>query len=277
MKIRVQNLRNLIKESLSENDIKALEDRLLDDPNDTDAWAVYSDYLMDQGDGRGEVVQAHNRYVREKTPNSFARFRSALGNYRKSDTKVKTLNSGERRLSLYDNAVFHREIRLSADSLLKKRLSMLLDDDRTRLVRELHLKDSSSPDAVYEVICSPMLSRFRVLTVSNAYVGPKLAFALAESSHVPQLQEINIWTDNIGDRGLEQMSQRTWPNLTSLTLSQCNVTDDGVRSLLRNQRNFPKLRNLNLTHNSISQEVLTDLTSQLPDVEVKSGQTGWED
>lgn len=274
MKIRLNELRALLQEAISDQDVLSLERRLLDNPDDVDAWSVYADYLLDQDDQRGSVVQAHTKYMRQPSSDTFREFRRSLMSYRKSKDKAKSLNDTERRAGVHNNSVFYRNIRMTASANLKSILEKVMSDRNARLVRELHLTGPSVADAVYETLCSELMTQFRVLSISNAYIGPKLAEALADSNYLSQLKEISVRIDRIGDNGLRQMAQRSWPSLTKLTLVQCSLTDESANTLLNAAANFPVLTQLNLSQNSLSVESLHKLRVQWPNLTQHELETG---
>ena len=243
---------------------------VLDVPEDDAARLIYADWLLENGDPRGEFIQVQCRLAALRSDDAERRLLLAR-------EKALLTKHGPAWLApiarLVEEARFRRgfveQARLSAAQFLKN-ADLLLRRTPLRSLELTHLDGRLA-----DVMASPHLGRIEVLDLSGNALGSRSLRLLsncpflehvhhlclcrceinAESAQVfrgaplvERLESFDLGSNSIGADGARALADNSLPRLTSLRLPGNAIQDLGVQALLRPGRRFT---NLHLRDNGI--------------------------
>jgi uncharacterized protein (TIGR02996 family) len=281
---------------------EALEAAILRDPDDLDAYAVYGDWLGEQGDPRGELVAT--QLAAERDPAMEREVLRVFARYR--DYFIGTLGSMIATNAFTWRAGFIHKAVLSVDRLLiedgarvasslAEVVATLLAHPSARFLVELVIRAHdrniynnfivSTQRAVVDAIAASRPLVLRRLQLGDAAYGiaafgsigqiwPALAtvetlriegeFALGEIA-APAVRELALWPMPFRKKIARQLVEAPWPSLETLTLNMGNSLDHIAREIvaLIHRRDLPALRHLAL-HAYQHADTLLDELSRAP-------------
>jgi uncharacterized protein (TIGR02996 family) len=280
---------------------EALEAAILRDPDDLEAFAVYGDWLSEQGDPRGELVATQLAAEREPTME-----REALRVFAKHrDYFIGQLGSMIATNAFTWRAGFIHTAVLSLDRLLiedgarvasslAEVVTALLAHPSARFLVELVIRAHDrnvynrvvgSQRAVVDAIAATRPLVLRRLQLGDAAYGvaalgnidqlwPALATVQAlriegelelGSVDAPALRELALWPMPFRKKVARQLVEARWPVLERLTLNMGNSLDHCAREIvaLIHRRDLPALRHLAL-HAYQQADTLLDELSRAP-------------
>lgn len=225
----------------------ALEQLLLEDPDDVLSWMVYGDYLLAQGDPRGELLALELSAAYD--PANEARI-AAL-----TQAQVEAIQPHARSMDLewrYGFVIAAEESSLEFPTEVD-RLAEFLAQPQTRLLSRLKLGFERWLDPVLEQSDDPSvldlvaelgnrdetirtlalldLRRLRSLNFAYSAAGQALAWMLA-ALELPHLRELDLRYCALGDAGPEALaSNKSLARLKVLSLQVNGIGSDGAAAL----------------------------------------------
>ena len=187
---------------------RALEAAVRQRPKDWDAWRVYGDWLAEQGDVRGELVQLEHRLTaRGLTADERRALRAriaALKREHQGEWLAGWTPPAHAALDWRHGFVVGVQLRWSADTL--RVLDVLVNHPTGRLLTRLN--------------------------ISGAELGDQEARALAASGVLRSVTELDLTVGSIGAGGVRALTRSgALGSLTRLDLAGNDVVDDGARAL----------------------------------------------
>lgn len=262
---------------------EALEAAILRDPDDLESFAVYGDWLVEQGDPRGELVAT--QLAAERDP---AMEREALRVFAKHRAYfIGSLGSMVATNALTWRAGFIRSAVLSVDRLLiedgarvasslAEVVTTLLAHPSARFLVELEIRShdrgayntvTGTQRAVIDAIAAHRPLVLRRLQLGDAAYGMSVfgsigalwplarvetlriegEFALGRAC-APELRELALWPMPFRKKIARELVEAPWPALASLTLNMGNSPDHIAREIvaLIHRPDLPALRHLAL-------------------------------
>lgn len=232
-----------------------LEAAAFADFEDTDAWRVFADWLLSEGDPRGELV---NLAIHERT--AFLSERDALrqtlgereGEYAKRWRAWREQRElGQTKLRLRRGFVY------SAEGPLAELAPVLDELCAHEPIQRLILTDCDQPALLELLEAAPAwLSRLRYLKLTGQ-VGAAGCAALA-ANPLPQLRRVNFLGGELDDEACESVAALETEALEALTLTFNQIGDEGLEQLCAAPRRS-QWRELNISSNPIEGEGLAEL------------------
>lgn len=227
------------------------EDDLLraidDDPDDPDAYLVYADHLLEQGDPRGELIQVQLRLETlspwDPSHASLARREAELLYLLRPDLYELDETTYRFRRGFLDSlelpAVTFRALAPGSTDLARLRRLVLRWSRRvTGLFRDADLA---------AILALPSLRRLTELSLSGYSLGPPAGRALA-AADLPHLRSLRL--SDVAQRGAAiaafLAADSALPSLESLALTTDQLTDD-VAVALAAWPPLSRLRSLDLS------------------------------
>ena len=228
--------------------LDALEAKLRADPNDWPSWLVFADWLLDQGDARGELITLEYELDTKLLPT------------RKRHEYVKRIAAIDRE---------HRSAWLDGLALPPGAAPVwrngfvvgmwspvtfqLLDTIGTwhahrtaRFLGALDVTESGLQDAdLTALLACDALSRFSSLRLRDNQIGDAEAARIADASTLDGLCTLDLSDNPIGPDGARALASGPWHSLRELELDRCPIGDEGAVSLAGSAF-LPSLRRLHL-------------------------------
>jgi hypothetical protein len=226
--------------SATTDSIAAVEARLLDDPDDEAAWAVYGAWLLAQGDPRGELM------LLEQIPANPAE-RAWLDELRRRAAGFAVFTqAAEWRHGCLVGATFRLSGRRDV-----RRLGELLADPRARLLGRLRLVfDAAMQPRVLAPLATAGVGRLRTLRAGYHARGNRVARALAEQETL-HLRTLDLRHSSVTDDGLLALAGcPQLRGLRALHLQRNRFTAVGVAALVRSPA-LATLEHLDLRFNAV--------------------------
>jgi uncharacterized protein (TIGR02996 family) len=234
--------------------MKKLLAAVLDAPEDDDARLVYADYLLEQGDPRGEFIQIQIRLGGSAWGARGRRSSNVL------ELTNEELIAREKSLLKRHQKAWLEPFRTAIRTWIWKRgFVFSVEADGAKLLDgiETVLEHAPLERAVLTALKPPLLAklaktraieRLRDLRIAQNRIGPKTADVL-HSPHFKNLRSLDLWGNPLGEEGGKMLG--TAPHLGSLKvldLSTCELTPGAVDAISK-AKYFPQLENLNLRFN----------------------------
>lgn len=259
--------------------IPALEQHLLGDPDDWASWLVYGDWLLEQGDVRGELIRLEHATAQ----------RSADGSALKADIDRLVAKHRDTWLGpapadaeiVWKNG-FIVGIALPYDEETPTMVSAVLASREGRFLSSLRLSppaldedfDEEEIDDDYDEDAGPPthpgpavalagldLRQLRSLAFTYCAMGAEGAVALAGAPHLDNLRSLDLRYNFIGDVGVEALGAAPQlAGLTSLSLLRNDFEVAGARALARSPH-LTGLATLDLRYNRIGPEGARELAA----------------
>jgi uncharacterized protein (TIGR02996 family) len=215
-------------------------------PNQDGPRLIYSDWLDERRDPRGEFIRAQCALAR-MTSGDLRREelqRRAEELLRQHQAEwvgpLKGLVSGWQFQRGFVEAIFIEARRFLAHG---ERVFALAP------IRRMHLLDIGG--RIGPIAASPLLGRLTALTVFASHLGDVVPRALALSQHLGNLEELNLGRNRITDAGAAALAvSPTFTGLTSLDVSENEFGEAGAHSLAA-ATTLGNLNSLNVSHNGI--------------------------
>lgn len=246
----------------------ALERQLREDPDDDASWRVYADWLLEQGDRRGELIVACAE--RPADDQALSALRWSCRGYWPGVGEVLRWRYG-----------FALDLRLPLGADVD--LPALMEDRETRLLSTLRLRPTS--DAQLAALAGADLTTLATLDLGYAPLDAEaIADGLGSASAAPrrlrlrraqlanlgalgalpwlaELQELDLAGNAIDAEGLAALITRTpLPRLEVLDLRDNPLGADGAR-LLAESGALPALRLLRIDREDVGPEGLAALAA----------------
>ena len=243
------------------NEHAAFIEEILDHPHDDGPRMIYADWLVEQGDPRGEFIQL--QCLRESLP--------------KDDPQSRKLRTRELELlrehedtwlgpvrDLAEKWEFRRgfvsAVRLSTQKFLKTAGKLV----RLAPIDDLTLRVGGS--RVKKLAACPQLGQIRALTLKKLRLEDGGMEILAASPHLSQIRALALQNAGLTDFGMEIVAScPDLSNLDTLDLYSNRIGPRGVQSLADSPF-IRRLRSLDLTENWIESAGVSAL-AQSPIVE----------
>jgi uncharacterized protein (TIGR02996 family) len=233
---------------VSTSSIALLEARLREHPEDGEGWLVYADWLLDQGDERGRLIQLEHRMT--VSPSEGLRREIAALQKAKGWQPHRSIRTGGGSLQLKYGFVWG--LTLSGDGMAN-RLRRLIEGPQMQFLTTLSLHDLSARagPALAEVLPHSHVRTLRLTGSLDPRRLPKLLPGLG------RLEALELHQTGLGDEGAALLAAaETLRGLRSLVLAGAALTDRGMAAL--EAGGLPSLRSLSLAHNG-----LTSLSAQI--------------
>jgi uncharacterized protein (TIGR02996 family) len=203
--------------------IAELEAQLRADPDDHETWLVYKDWLLAQGDPRGELI---GREKPERT-RGIAWFTGMVSEWR------------------YGFAI-GVAVRIDADGI--ETIALALTAPEARLVSRLRIMTNGETSLAD--LAALDLGRLSVLQVRYGSIGAAGVRALLGCSSLRRLHTLDIRYNGIGDDGaLAIAGAPQLAGLRALALQRNDIGEAGARALATSP--YLRLESLDLRYNAI--------------------------
>jgi hypothetical protein len=232
-----------------------LEAAAFADFEDTDAWRVFADWLLSEGDPRGDLVSLA---IHERT--AFLSERDALRQTldERESQYAERWTAWRQERGLEDTELrLRRGFVYSVEGPLSE-LGPVLDDLCAREpIQRLVLRDCEQPTLIELLEAEPAwISRLRYLKLTGQ-VGTAGCAALA-GNPLPELRRVNFLGGELDDDACERIAMLETQALEALTLTFNQIGDAGVEQLCAAPRRS-QWRELNISSNPIEGEGLAEL------------------
>lgn len=229
--------------------IEAIEARIRVSLQDTEAWRVYADWLLDQGDARGELIMlellpgaAKDRQLRSAIAALTREHRSSW------EPAALPMQAHYEWRHGFVHAVTVREIGRPEDI---RSLGRLLADPQARLLSALNLElRGSRGNKFFKPLAELELGKLSWFRARDLERGDNLVHALAQQSTLALIGLDLRWA-GISDAGLIELAG--WAGLRglrSLRLTHNAIGPRGVSALAK-AATLSELEELDLRHNAI--------------------------
>jgi len=278
---------------------ETLEAAILRDPDDLAAYAVYGDWLAEQGDPRGELIATqlaadatNDPEIRRAALRVFSKHRDyfvgALGSMIATDSFTWRAGFIHRAVLSQDRLLIEGGARVA--SSLAEVVATLLAHPSARFLMDLVIRTNnrdiwnrtigSQKDIVDRIAAARPLVLRRLQLGDSAYgfanVGridhawPALAsihelvlqgdFALGKVV-LPELRSISLWPMPLKRRGARELVEAEWPKLRSLRIHLGNSLDHIAREIvtLIHRNDMPALADLGLLAYKHAETILDEL------------------
>jgi uncharacterized protein (TIGR02996 family) len=247
---------------------------ILDEPDDDALRLIYADWLMEQGNPRGEFIRLQVELARP-------------------GLSAATQEQHRARVRELLEANWKAWVGPLCDAIGRQYAEPWMTGDfvvdglwkfRRGFVEELHLRLEEFPKIVERIYrltplqhlhpapvtprqlpvveafaACPRLAHLTALDFGDAVyrggLGPECAVALVRSPYLKRLTTLSVYRNYIGDEGTTALAQAPWlRNLRWLNLTDNNITGEGLRAL-RATPHIPALRWLRLANNPIGRDL----------------------
>jgi uncharacterized protein (TIGR02996 family) len=218
------------------SDLEALEAFLRVNPEDREAWLVYADLLIEEGDVRGELVALYQQLAAGRLSAPDARARLQRVQALETSCRSKWLSELEppAGASLQWRFGFVVEVGFgrSPDSL--DAFARLCACRGGRFLSGLDLSGwELGAEGAARLAASCALQRARRLNLAGCHLGPEGVLALLPSCGLHVLRALDLSSNSLGDEGARAIAQasplRPW---TELDLTDNDIGRDGLALLL---------------------------------------------
>lgn len=224
--------------------VAAVEARILEDPEDDDAWRAYAPWLRAQGDPRGELIALAGL---ADTPEEQQWVAAQLVKKHVVWTPAGVLTR---------DCVFRRGFVVAATMRVEGRsdaraLAWLMEDRRSRLLGELRLVFAERlPSRALKILERAALERLRALRASYHARGDRVALVLARQPAL-NLRTLDLRHSGLTDEGLVALAGcAQLRGLRALYLQRNRFTARGVAALAEAPA-LAEIEVLDLRHNAI--------------------------
>lgn len=251
--------------------IDALEARLRDDPGDWPTWLVYGDWLLEQGDARGELIRLEHQ-------------RSLAGARVGGDVVARIEALSKKHAGRWSPEVppsaalgwtngFVTSLSLPLDEATPGVLEAVLASPEARFLRSLRLHAPASEDpfdedgefdeeamnappkpvhAPFAQACLALdLRRLRALSFAYAVIGADGARAVARAERLGPLVALDLRYAWIGDEGAAALAEAPLlAGVRTLSLTRCGIGPKGAAALAASPH-LGALRELDLRYNEL--------------------------
>lgn len=286
-----------------------LERAIANAPDDFSSYVVYADWLLEQGNPRGELIGLQ-RLNKKRESEALLQKHAAdllgpLSNFPEAITnvlwhmgfvracRVATAEDqdGEealRALSGHPSFTFLRKLTVGILDVEGNDYSLLwreLAEHPKPILEELYVGDFSSEETELNwssigtttaAWAEGVLPRISALTLRSGSMDLR-------GVRAPSLKELYIVTGGFDSASLDALLSVEWPNLHTLSLQLGSENEIDVRELDRlfEGASFPALRHLGLTNSTISDEIAKQITEspivkQLETLDLSLGTLGDE-
>jgi uncharacterized protein (TIGR02996 family) len=195
------------------------------DPEDIDLRLVYSDWLTDQGDPRGDFIRVQVRLAGSLSAAETYRLRQRERELLQRHA-VEWLGRGMSRLKRW---IFRRgfveEIELRADTFLKDGCELLAREPVTSVRLQGAIRE------IQALACSPLLARLKQLDLSFNYLNDPAIEVLATSTHLGRLNALQLRNNFLRDRGARSLAESTLSPALFLDLTGNLIGGTGRQAL----------------------------------------------
>ncbi|MFV8752354.1 TIGR02996 domain-containing protein [Nannocystaceae bacterium ST9] len=228
--------------------IHALEARIREDPDDAEAWKVYADWLLDQGDRRGELILLERHPDASRDPQLRSSIAALVAEHRASWTPAGLYaQSCEWRGGFVVGATFRVSDRYDPDTLARA-----LADPRARFLIDLRLDiDASLATKVVASMAKVDFGRLRSLRAIHHGRGDALARVLAKQRGL-NLATLDLRNSVLTNNGLVELADSgQLRGLRALHLQNNKFAGKGLAALARAELGALEL--LDLRYNQITE------------------------
>lgn len=209
--------------------IAALEAQLRADPDDRDTWLVYKDWLLAQGDPRGERIgddkaqhaRAELWFSGGRVTES--RYGFAIGLVTNLDSVTPALTSREARLV--------SRLEIVPDEPREAALDALASLDLGGLVALTIRYGAVGADGVRALLAGSSLRALRTLDLRYGGIGDDGAIAIAGAEQLAGVRALALQRNAIGEAGARALATSPWLRLESLDLRYNPIGLAGARAL----------------------------------------------
>jgi uncharacterized protein (TIGR02996 family) len=231
------------------NPIEAIEARIRANPTDTEAWKVYADWLLDQGDPRGELIMLELQPGATKDPALLTAIAELISQHRASwEPTGMPVQIHCEWLHGFVHAATLRDIGGAEDLRVLRRL---FADPQARLLGTLKLLFTRSKGTkVFKPLAELDFGRLSWFRACDVDRGDKLVHVLVAQ---PMLRLIGLDLSYAGltDAGLIELAAcDRLRGLKTLRLTHNEFGPEGVLALA-NSPNLSELEELDLRYNAI--------------------------
>jgi uncharacterized protein (TIGR02996 family) len=241
----------------------ALEERVRDAAaDDWSSWLVYSDWLLERGDARGELIQLEHRLA--TGAGSAPQLQKAIDALTKKHSAEwhAGIPEGVKVLELRHGFVSAARVAWSeaapalVEGLFKAPAARLVDRLQIRIERadddfaeeeDLEPGDEPPPVDVSGLEAMP-LGTLRTLDLAYVVLGPDGANKLAANPHLDGLHALDLRYAFIGDKGAKALAACRMPQLRALHLQRNDIGPRGAEALAKAPF---KLQLLDLRYNAL--------------------------
>jgi uncharacterized protein (TIGR02996 family) len=228
--------------------MEALEERLRDAPaDDWSAWLVYSDWLLERGDPRGELIQLEHRLATDAGPAQPLQAAIDALTKKHSDEWRAGIPSGVEVIELRHGFITAARVAWSEDApalvegLVNAPAARLLDRLQIRIERE---NDDDDELVEEEALAGPPpvdvsgleampLGSLRTLDLAYVVLGPEGANTLAANPHLGGLHALDLRYARMGDKGIKALAACQIPRLRALHLQRNGIGPRGAEALAK--------------------------------------------
>lgn len=222
---------------------EALEAKLRDDLDDWPTWLVYGDWLLEQGDPRGELIQLAHRRITRRAPEE--EMRDALVELEKAHrpklegahviTHKHGFATGVSVAWKEDASAFIAQLLASRDGRFITRLDIRgadpihlarFDEIDLSHLRELGMSEASSLEPLAS---NATLANLRALHLHGVRLGDD-AVRMVARGFFRGLRMLDVAYNQIGARGCEAIASAPW-SLRALDLRNNPIGEEGARVL----------------------------------------------
>jgi uncharacterized protein (TIGR02996 family) len=213
-------------------------------PEEDPPRLVYADYLMEQGDPRGELIAVQVQLTQRITP-----ARRKLARRREQELLAQNKFGDEVTKGIVQLFKLRRgfvdEVWASGQAFANG-AAKLLDKEPVRVVNLNGVKTAH----LEKLLASGVIGRLVGLRIS----GDEIDLAdLAASEQLRSLRRLNLSRAEIGDAGLKTLLDGGNLRVESLTLNECGITDEGAIALAGSEA-MRHIKKLFMSRNEIGDE-----------------------
>jgi uncharacterized protein (TIGR02996 family) len=250
---------------------------------DWPSWLVFADYLLEQGDVRGTLIQLEHQLSQPVSERQQIKAqRDALlekhqrrwleGWVPPRRTQLRwrhgfvigvRFRPGARWLQALESLVAHpagqllHQLDLEDNRIGPEGARALADSPALGMLTELHLAGCSLEDeGLTRLVRTPAVARLDTLYLADNHLTAWAARAMADSSHLRSLTSLELSSNPIQPEGTAALAQRP---LQTLYLADCRVEDEGAVALAGSAA-LQDLTQLDLSANHLSRRGLQALT-----------------
>lgn len=223
---------------------QALLAQVLAAPDEDPPRLVYADYLMEQGDPRGELIAVQVQLTQRITP-----ARRKVARRREQELLAQNKFGAEETRGVAERFKLRRgfvdEVWASGPAFARGARG-LLEKEPVRLVNLTGVQTSH----IKKLLDDGVIGKLIGLRVS----GDEIDLSdLAASEQLRSLRRLNLSLSEIGDEGLEKLLGGGNLQVESLTLNECAITDAGAVALAGSEA-MRHLEKLFISRNEIGDE-----------------------
>jgi hypothetical protein len=264
----VVNKRSKAAEAGVSSEEQAHLQRLLEAPDDIDAWRAFGAWLRDQGDPRGELIaleeawRAAEAAGAEGEQSALQKLRDAEAAAYPGDTRtalswcwghvVEGWFASQKSLKALLASPFGRRLGRvgNGKNISGKQVAGWLAPLAAAPVQILHLRGELGLQGAEALARAQHLGQLKSLNLAGAKIGAEGMRALAKATHLDSLEALYLGGNELGDEGAQALAEGHFSSLRYLQLSGNNIGPAGAEALAKATQ-LSQLTFLNLGYNRL--------------------------